>query len=423
MLGLAATAWAQKPAPESATVDKDVHYRVPPVDVRYDDGFRLETDDGAYALTLNGRVQADTRFFSYSDTSPYDRDPSTDLLDINRARLEFRATVDELFEAKVSAEFTDSPALKDAYINLAFAEWAELKIGQYQYPFGAENFGSSKYREFMEKAAISSATSAGRDRGFNLHGQPLDKIFFYQVGILAGAGENTRDNNSAVDFVGRISINPTRNFGDFFQIFLGGSFNYGEQRSIEDDKVEVETETGGGATLFKAVFPEDIDYDRTRFGVDWTALLGSFMFQGELLSASYGFEDTGTISGGFLTFSLFLTGEQRNIKHGLTTQQDVEYPIGGGEIGAWELAARYSWFNVSDAFFTPNQLIDGWAGVDINEYVDNGGAWTLGVNWYPNRMTRIMANWVISMAPDIESTDETWSIIEQAFLMRLQLEF
>jgi len=62
--------------------------------------------------------------------------------------------------------------------------------------------------------------------------------------------------------------------------------------------------------------------------------------------------------------------------------------------------------------------------VSASDYVDNGGAWTMGLNWYPNRMTRIMANWVISLAPDInDPASEDRIVVEQAFLMRLQLEF
>lgn len=423
ILGQSGVPWAQQSQPVEQPGDK-VHYRAPPVDVRYDDGFRLETDDGAYSLSVNGRVQSDTRFFSYAETSPYTRDRTTDLLDINRARLEVRGTVDEMFEAKVSAEFTGEPALRDAYINLAFADWAELKIGQFQYPFGSENFGSSKYREFVEKAAISSATSAGRDRGFNLHGTPLDGIVFYQFGILAGAGVNTSDNNDSLDFTGRLAINPTRNVSDLFQIWLGGSMNFGQQRSVADETISVETETGGGATLFEADLPENVDYDRSRFGLEWTFLLGPAMLQGELLSARYSFDDAANVTGGFVTASVFLTGEQRTIKRGVNSQQEVEYPKGDGEIGAWELALRYSWFSVSDNFFTPNLLIDGWSGVSASDYVDNGDAWTMGLNWYPNRMTRIMANWVISLAPDInDPASEDRIVVEQAFLMRLQLEF
>lgn len=423
MLGQSNVIWAQKVQPAEQSDDKS-HGRAPPVDVSYDDGFRFETDDGAYSLSINGRVQADTRFFGYSDASPYTRDRASDLLDINRARLEVRGTVDETFEAKVSAEFTSEPSLRDAYINLAFAEWAELKIGQFQYPFGSENFGSSKYREFLEKAAIGSATSAGRDRGFNLHGTPMDNMFFYQFGIMAGAGENTNDNNDSLDYVIRLAINPTREFGDFFQLWLGGSLNFGQQRSVADESLSVETETGGGATLFEAVLPEDVDYDRARFGLEWTVLLGPFMFQGELLNARYAFEDAATLSGGYVATSLFLTGEQRTIKNGMVSQQDVEYPLGDGEIGAWELALRYSWFSASETFFEPNQLITGWAGVDGDDYVDSGGAWTFGLNWYPNRMTRVMTNWVISLAPDInDPTSDARIVVEQAFLMRLQLEF
>ena len=53
-------------------------------------------------------------------------------------------------------------------------------------------------------------------------------------------------------------------------------------------------------------------------------------------------------------------------------------PVSKGGLGAWELAARYDQINLNDGG------IQGGRQEDV----------TVGINWYPDKGIRFMANWI-----------------------------
>ena len=69
--------------------------------------------------------------------------------------------------------------------------------------------------------------------------------------------------------------------------------------------------------------------------------------------------------------------------------------MSAGGWGAWELAARVSEINLNDGgaiFFQPL----GIAGLGVRQNIQGGrqSDFTLGLNWYPDKGIRFMANWV-----------------------------
>ena len=64
--------------------------------------------------------------------------------------------------------------------------------------------------------------------------------------------------------------------------------------------------------------------------------------------------------------------------------------MSAGGWGAWELAARVSQINLNDGGFLFLQPL----GTPSNIQGGRESNFTLGLNWYPNKGIRFMANWV-----------------------------
>jgi phosphate-selective porin OprO/OprP len=93
------------------------------------------------------------------------------------------------------------------------------------------------------------------------------------------------------------------------------------------------------------------------------------------------------VSGGWV-----LTGERRayNTQSGAFDAVPVSHPFNlkNGDLGAWELVARYSDINLN---YQPGDFgtAPGAAAVRGGEETN----WTLGLNWYPNTITRFMLDY------------------------------
>jgi phosphate-selective porin OprO/OprP len=125
--------------------------------------------------------------------------------------------------------------------------------------------------------------------------------------------------------------------------------------------------------------------------------------------------------GAFVYGSWFLTGENKNysriIKDWGRVKPNTNFwwvrTIDGHSDwgwGGWELAARWSYVDLSDAFAITG---DGEAGLANNM--------TLGVNWYWNPYTRLMFNYITSWGsvPDAGANVTETDILS----MRWQIDF
>lgn len=374
-------------------------------------------------IATEASVQVDYRYHSYADETAFERDLHVAAFDIRRARIGIEGTIWDIYQGVVSADFAGTVKLRDGYINYALFDVLALRVGQFNSPYGNEAYGSSLNQEFIEDSTIATALSPGRDRGLMLHGLAFDKRWLYQFALMNGAGDNTADNNRSVDVLLRTQFGTAPGSDDFFQGWVGMSFTGGDQVVTEDTEIRLTTETASGTAYFKAVFPADEEYRRIRLNFNAAILIGPGMLKFEYNRMALTFDETAAMSGGSFMASVFLTGDQRTVKNGIFTRQDVEWPISEDELGAWEFAVRASWFDIDAAFFDANGLILGRTVVDPAVYVQNGFGVTVGLNWYPDEQARIMLNWVNSYAPDPTAEETTQGSIEQAMLARFQLAF
>ena len=162
--------------------------------------------------------------------------------------------------------------------------------------------------------------------------------------------------------------------------------------------------------------------DFRQYGVELVGVWGPASVQGEWIrtdvSRNFGVPDV-SVQGWYATASYFLTGESRPYRGAYVGEQAVmqrptpRSAVGKGGYGAWELAARFSELDLTDASAAlESQRLRG--GREDN--------FTFGLNWYPTDTVRVLADYthILSLSrPGIAFDDLNADIFE----LRAQLDW
>lgn len=131
---------------------------------------------------------------------------ANDRIRLRRARLTLKGNMGEDLSFQAQTELAGSPKLTDLFIAWSKYPAANVKIGQFKTPFGAEQLNSDTKVPFIERSLGSDKLTAGRDIGVGLSGQSEDKRFGYSTGMFNGNGTNQSNNdNDSFLFVGRVT--------------------------------------------------------------------------------------------------------------------------------------------------------------------------------------------------------------------------
>ena len=265
-----------------------------------------------------------------------------------------------------------------------------VKVGHFKEPFRLEALTSSKYITFMERA-LPIAFSPERNVGVMLHDSFLDDKLSIQAGLFREASSGDDVNIEDVrNITTRITFLPINNDNNL--LHLGAAFS---SRSSSDDTYSVSSraENHLGTKLL------DMDLDNVTemnlMGAEMAFVMGSFSVQGEYVMNSVEAMEDYSFSGYYGQVSYFLTGEKRKYKNSLAGFDRVKPNKNmkeGEGLGAFEVAARYSSMDLSEAH----------AGT-LNDI-------TVGLNWYLNPCTRLMFNYVMGTLDDhgVETTENTF---------------
>jgi hypothetical protein len=150
-------------------------------------------------LTLAAYVQADG-LFSLSG-EPFGQE---DTFRIRRARFTLRGEITPRIDWEVSAELSASPVLRDAFVTLKPAPWANVRVGQFVTPFSLERITSTSRLETIDR--LIDTLTPSRDFGVELRsGRPIAGWLTYGLAVINGAGQNELDDNDAKDVVARVA--------------------------------------------------------------------------------------------------------------------------------------------------------------------------------------------------------------------------
>jgi hypothetical protein len=184
--------------------------------------FFVRTPGSALVLFPGGLLQIDGRSFHTANA-----DVPENRVQLGKARLEIAGWLGPIVYFNGAADFASGPSLRGVDDFVALAPWADrviLQAGQFDAPFTMENRTADRGLDFMERAAAvrTFAIPENKKRGLMVHGNNLDRNFYYSAGGFTGDGQS--------DFMGRGWVAPF-SFVDpdvLHHITFGGSLWLGD---------------------------------------------------------------------------------------------------------------------------------------------------------------------------------------------------
>lgn len=367
------------------------------------DGIRAETADGSFKLKMGGRIMNDWALFGPDNSLKAAKGPFEDGTEFRRARLYLAGEVSGNVIFKAQYDFAGGDAdFKDVYIGLkGLPGNTTVKVGHFKEPFGLEVLTSSKYITFMERA-LPTAFIAERNTGIGASGHSFDERLTWAGGVFRqadGFGDATGD---AYNVTGRVTGLPLYQDGGQRLVHVGLAYSHRNPDNTVRFRERPEVHISPRLVDTANIVADDVDL----VGVESAAVFGPASLQGEYVHTSVDATSGPSLDfdGYYVQASYFLTGEHRPYKRSHGAFSRVK-PLrnfigkGGGGPGAVELAVRYSSIDVSDRSVAGGELDDV----------------TVGLNWYLNPNTRVMANYVRA---DLDSVGEA-----DVFQTRFQIDF
>ncbi len=353
-----------------------------PLEMYWLEGPVIRTPGGEFVLQPTFRFEYDFQSFNADDDIETAFGDIEDTAKFRRRRYGAKGTIYERFGYAV--EFDDSrnrPFLK------AHAEIREipylgmLRFGHMSEPFGGERNISGRFTVFMARA-LDDALNTGRNTGLLARNSVLDQRMTWAVGVFRPAEYAGDPENSGIGITGRVSAIPYESEED--AMLLHSAFAYSYRQFPYDEARFRRRPEANFAPRLVDTGTFDAHYGNY-FSLELGANLGSLNLQAEQKLVFVDGNDE-VFPGTHAQVSYFLTGEQRPYNKGRGAFHGRLRPlhpllIGDAPgIGAWEIAARVSYLDLSDGSVNGGSLFD----------------YTFGVNWYLNAYTRFMSNLVQS---------------------------
>lgn len=367
-------------------------------------GFRIQSADGANVARLRGVLHFDGRYFA-DDVTP----ETADTWILRRVRPTFEGTFNGIYDFRFTPDFAGGRTfILDAFVAARLKPWAVVTAGKFKVPVGLERLVSATDLRFIERAFPTSLVP-NRDLGLQFGGDIAGGVVNYSVGYFNGVSDggssdaNTptpdAENDTKGDWAARVFFQPFLNSDNFALRGLG----FGVAGTYVNSTGNTTTtllpgyRTPGQQTFFSyrgttpasgttpAVNGTYADGERMRWTPQAYYSIGSFAVLGEYVNVSQEVSrltptaglraDKLDNSAWQVQFAWFATGEDESFR-GFTPQSIFD--PGKGTWGAVELVARYHELDIDDDAFA------GGANSFANptSSASQASAWGVGVNWY-----------------------------------------
>jgi phosphate-selective porin OprO/OprP len=387
-------------------------------------GFEATTASKDFRFRIGGRVQVQADTFNDSmNLVDGNGDMGSDLF-FRRARIYIEGDMYKDWAYKFQFNLVDSGSgggtAEDLYVRWKRYDFATITVGKHKEPFSLEELTSSKYVTSIERSPVNDFFAEGRNLGISVGG--ANDFWGYAVGVFDNGNQFSDTGGQKWAITGRAFVSPINTATTLIHVGLGVS-----QREAADNIDEAFD--GGGVTQgIRQSDDVQVSIDpiesQSIMALELAGKIGPFhgaaeYHQRDTTAAEDG-EDA-SANGYYVQAGWFITGESRPYKKGTW---DKVKPINKG-IGAWEVFIKQAGVDLDD---------DGIAIQNRN----TASITTLGVNWYPNEILRVSANYVYS-AWDNELADNGGNLVNaeyaelapgqktfdsgQGFTMRLQAAF
>ncbi len=371
------------------------------------------------ALRINLEYRLQTDFLGV------DPDPEVgrDLFEVRRNRVGVSGTFLRDFEFEYKYDFGRAEsATRDAYVNYRRIRSLQLQAGRFKLPFGRDMLRSPKDLDFVYRSRLGAEIAPARQTGLMLHGPVFGRALRYQAGMFLHDGENSYGADN-VRGGGRIAAVRVRSEPAQYLRLPGVLQNLEAAAAITRGSVKEGRFGLRGRTVFGTTFfpRRDARGHRTRVGAEVSWMPGPLA-----LEAEYAYMTEQRIGQGLRSQNLpnvnahawyvagawVITGEEK--RGGVRPRK----PLFQGGFGAAEFAVRQEYLGFGSA---PCQTPPSLSPRACTVLKSHDRASTFGVNWYPNRFVKLLANFV---REEVHSPYLDWDRPRQLFWTRaLRLQF
>jgi phosphate-selective porin OprO/OprP len=417
---------------------------------------RLETlgreEETLPIIRLSGFFQLDDGLFSQPAASRERIGDALDGVSFRRTRLQAFGKLTDFTNYSIMMDFATAgrPSFMDVWgeqEQIPF--FGTIRIGQFRQPGTMESWTSIRHFEFLERSVGFQAMEPFRRVGIMAYAMTEDErtewaysvyatgLTFWngQEKVYSTIGDNRNGaeigDNGGVAFASRLT--HLLYYDDLsegrYLLHVGGGYRYGTTGGSPD------TDGAFAKTYRSAIFPEFFVGDATGLGLtgagtplvlDTGRILTDDFHDAHLeLAGSYGrahFQTEAMLTvvnqfGGpaimqpaaYFQCGYMLTGETIGYLKQVGAFDYTVVPFtpffGTGRKGrirgwgAWEVAARWSYVDLSGVNVRPENQLSDDPGPPPSPNAGIVNQSTVGVNWYWNRFTKVQFNWIRSM-PD-----------------------
>lgn len=376
-------------------------------------GIIIKTDDNAARFRIGGRFQEDV---STASLRPLRIGPAlSDNEAIRRAYVESYLTLGDAVEVAFQYDF-NSPATKIQDAVLAYRGYKPFifSLGNFKEPFSHGQLQSDNNTLFTERSLLDTF-APGRNFGAAV-GYAGEN--WTAVGGVFGGNANTGIESNGVSGTARVTYAPILTKEELLHFGVAGTF-----RSLD---------INGSAPSFSAR-PEDFLFNRAlvatgalrnadsigRVGLESIYQLGSVRVEAEYALTDVmgrNGQDDRVFQAGYIQTGWVINGSGRtyrlapNYGSEFAVLTGVEVPdaqrVSNGGIGVFEVGARLSAITLKDGVTRGGTQYDG----------------SLGLNWYPDRNIKLMADYVRAHAdPAAQAVNKGKNADADIFVGRIQL--
>jgi phosphate-selective porin OprO/OprP len=390
-------------------------------------GGKVSPGHSGATMKVSGRIHLDYWAFPESDPGINDLEfgnpaiPPQARLGFRRLRFGVAGNVGDTMEYKIEMEFAggNNSEFRDAYFG--FNELPVLQtvlMGNQKRPYGLDHLNSSRYNVFIERPlVIEGFNQDARRLGVCSYGVSENEAFNWRYGVYnqenVQAIGNYLNNSLQLEFAGRLAntlwYDETSGGRGYAHWAVSGSYASPDGDGVPDPAIsanEARFRTRPEArTEQRWLNTGRIDGtdDYLLLGLESVLNLGPFQWVAEYQNVSLSRTATSSLHlhGGYFYVSYFLTGEHIPWERDSGTLGRVipfenfflvnrcNGGVGGG-LGAWQIAARWSYADYND-----EDIFGGY-----------GEAFTFGLNWHWNPYSRMQFNYIYGQVNDRDADND-----------------
>jgi len=303
---------------------------------------------------------------------------------MRRARPTFSGTVYKYVDFYIRPDFGQgSTILYDAYVQLNYFSKFNLRAGKFKPPVSLERLQSDDDTAFVERG-LPTLLAPSRDIGYQVSGDIVTGRVAYAMGVFNGVPDNSlldASSTSHRDYAGRLFVTPG-------YILRGLGFGIGASGGSVDGLPLPSYKSFGQLSPIPFATGVVSAGHRTRLAPQ------AYYYAGPLgLMAEYTVAEEGLQKGNVrhdvafrawqVSGTYALTGEHKSFGSLIPHR---EFDLSKRNFGAVELALRAGDLRADRGLF-------GYGFADPTKAPRNLREWVGGVNWYPNRMLKLVLDY------------------------------